>query len=283
MEKLSANSKIKLSNNTEIPVVGLGTYKLQGDAGKESVMHALEAGYRMIDTASRYENEADVARALSSFGLLREEIFITTKLWNSDQGYDSALKAIDDSLERLGVSYVDLYLVHWPTADPGMGQSINKRAETWRAMEEIYNSGKAKAIGVSNYTIEHLKEMEEYANIMPMVNQVEFHPFLYQKDLLDYCRMKNIVVEAYAPLTGGKNMEDERVIAIAKKHNKTIAHVLLRWGLQRGVVIIPRSSKKNHIKENINIFDFELDIEDMNVLDSLNQNLHIYPDPSIFQ
>ncbi|MBP6866541.1 MAG: aldo/keto reductase [Candidatus Pacebacteria bacterium] len=283
MQKLNHESTITLKNGVVLPVVGFGTYKLkEGDEAEHSIKSALEAGYRMIDTASIYKNEPSVARAITSYGLLREEVFITTKLWNADQGYENTLKAIDESLKNLNVSFVDLYLVHWPTADADLkinNKMIDKRQETWRAMEEIYKSGKARAIGVSNFTVEHLKEMEKYANVMPMVNQVEFHPFLYQKELLEYCRLHGIVVEAYAPLTQGNKLTDERITTIAKKHSKPASQVLLRWSLQHGMVPLPRSAKPDHIIENIQIFDFELDMEDMNTLDSLNENLHFLHDP----
>ncbi len=284
MQKLNQESKVVLKNGVLLPVIGFGTYKLQeGEETENAVKCALEAGYRAIDTASIYKNESSVGKVIANYGLLREELFITTKLWNADQGYESTLLAIDESLKRLGVSYVDLYLVHWPTADANLKTTnamINKREETWRAMEEIYKSGKAKAIGVSNFTIKHLKEMEKYANIMPMVNQVEFHPFLYQKELLEHCRLKDIVLTASCPIVRNLKSDDERITSISKKHSKTAAQVFLRWGLQKGIVEIPRSSKKEHIVENISIFDFELDLEDMEKLDSLNENLHLYTDPA---
>ena len=185
MNKLNIYSNIVLNNDVEMPVIGLGTYKSEeGEQIINEVKWALNAGYRLIDTAKVYKNEEGVGRAIKEFGILREEVFITTKLWNPDQGYESGLLAINESLSKLGLKYVDLYLVHWPTADPNAKESINKRKETWRAMEEIYKSGKARAIGVSNYTITHLEEMKEYAIVLPIVNQVEFHPFLYQKRIV---------------------------------------------------------------------------------------------------
>ena len=284
MNKLNIYSNIVLNNDVEMPVIGLGTYKSEeGEQVLNEVKWALNAGYHLIDTAKVYKNEEGVGRAVKEFGILREEIFITTKLWNPDQGYESGLLAINESLSKLGLKYVDLYLVHWPTADPNAKESINKRKETWRAMEEIYKSGKARAIGVSNYTITHLEEMKEYAIVLPMVNQVEFHPFLYQKELLDYCKENNIVLEAYRPLIKDvEKLNHEIITNIAKKHNKTNTQILLRWSLQHGCVPIPKSSKKEHIEENINVFDFELSPEDMNMLNSLNENLHTAPDPNKF-
>lgn len=285
MQKLSQGSKVKLNNGVEIPVIGLGLYKVaEGQEVEDTVRLALDAGYRMFDTAKIYKNEEGVGKALSKYGLLREEFFVTTKLWNSDQGYESTMKAIDESLDKLGLKYVDLYLVHWPTASEEVreGVSINKRIDTWRAMEEIYKSGKARAIGVSNYTTEHLEEMKRYANIMPMVNQVEFHPFLYQKKLLEYCKTNNIALEAYKSLVGGRRLEDPTLMRIAVKHNKTVPQILLRWGLEHGCIVIPKSTHETRIKENLNIFDFELSDEDIKEMEMLDENMHIAPDPSRF-
>jgi diketogulonate reductase-like aldo/keto reductase len=212
----------KLNNGLEMPMLGLGTWKAKdGDEVEQAVLWALEAGYRLIDTAKIYGNEQGVGSAIAKSKIPREEIFLTTKLWNEDQGYESALKAVDGSLSRLNVAYVDLYLIHWPTTNLTVGE--NRRQETWKAMEEILHSGKAKAIGVSNFTITHLEEMKAYANIPPAINQVEFHPFLFQKDLLDYCQKSNIALEAYSPLSRGQKMTDDRITAIAEKYRKSNA------------------------------------------------------------
>ncbi|MDQ3076231.1 MAG: aldo/keto reductase [bacterium] len=281
MDNLNKDSRIKLNNGVEMPVIGFGTYKIpEGEEVENAVKWAFNAGYRMIDTAKIYKNEEGVGRAIKQYGLLREEFFITTKVWNEDQGYENTLEAIDQSLKKLGLAYVDLYLVHWPTADPEVNKSINKREETWKAMEEIYKSGKAKAIGVSNYTMSHLREMEEYATIMPAVNQVEFNPFLYQEGLLNYCKKNNIVLEAYCPLARAKRLEEKHIVEIAKKYNKTPAEIFIRWSLQRGAVPIPKSVHKDRIKENIDVFDFELSEEDMKLLDRLDENMHLASDPT---
>ncbi len=282
MEKLTINSKIILNNKTKIPVIGFGVFRIpEGEEVVNAVKWALEAGYRHIDAAMIYKNEEGVGKAIRESGVPREEIFVTTKLWNTDQGYDSALKAIDVSLKKLGLSYVDLYLVHWPTAgDASKGESINKRGETWRAMEEIYRSGKARAIGVSNYTITHLEEMRKYAQVPPAVNQVEFHPFLYQEELLNYCKKNGIAFEAHSPLVHGEKLDNEVISSIAKKHAKSGAQVLLRWSLQHGCIPIPKSTHKERIKENIRVFDFELSGEEMKQLNKLNQNLHLRSDPT---
>lgn len=284
MDKLNKYSKFLLTNHTEMPVLGLGVYKIEnGEEAVNAIKYALESSYRMIDTATKYQNEESVGEAIESFGLLREEIFITTKLWNTDQGYDNTLKAIDESLKKLKLTYVDLYLVHWPSASENQLETINKREETWRAMEKIYEMGKAKAIGVSNYTKKHLEEMKDYAYTMPMVNQIEFHPYLYQKELLEYCKENNILVEAYSPLAKGTKMNDQKLLEIAKRYKKTWAQIMLRWALQHGVSVIPKSVNEERIKENINIFDFEISEEDMHFLNSLNQDLRTGWDPTLIK
>lgn len=276
MENLNINSKITLKNGVLMSVIGLGLHKSkEGEETLNAVVQGFHNGYRLIDTAKRYENEKSVGDAIVSFGLLREEVFITTKLWNTDQGYENTLKAIDESLSKLGLSYVDLYLVHWPDRDANTGKSLVIKEETWRAMEEIYKSGKARAIGVSNYTIEDLEEMKNYSYIMPMVNQVEFHPFLYQKELLEYCKQNQIVLEAHTPLVRGEKFNHPIIVEIAKKYNKSSANILIRWGLQHGAVVIPGATNKEKIKENINVFDFKLSSQDMDILDGLNENLRI--------
>lgn len=275
MEKLNVSTKRILNNSLEMPLLGLGVYKSQeGGEVEQAIAWALEAGYRLIDTAAIYGNEGGVGRAVLASGLQREEVFVTTKLWNTDQGYESTLRAIDSSLLNLNLPYVDLYLVHWPSAEEDRFTMINKREETWRAMEYILASGKVKAIGVSNYTIKHLEEMKKYANTLPAVNQVEFHPFLYQKDLLEYCDNNNIILEAYAPLVKARKMDNESLTSIAQKYGKTNAQILIRWSLQKGCIPIPKSVKQERIKENINVFDFELSTEDEAVIDTLNEDVH---------
>lgn len=260
----SINKTIQLNNGKQMPVVGLGLWKAANT--EQVVLWALEAGYRLIDTASIYGNEKETGNAIRNSGIARNEIFVTTKVWNDEQGYKQTLAAIDNSLSRLKLDHVDLYLVHWPVS------SRSKREETWKAMEEIYKSGKAKTIGVSNYKIEHLEEMKQYAKIAPAVNQIEFHPFWYRKELMDYCHKNDIAVEDYCPLARARKLEDERITAIAMKHRKTNAHVMLRWALQHGNIVIPKSSHKERLIENITVFDFELSEEDMTKLDALNEN-----------
>lgn len=260
----------ELSNGVRIPSLGFGTWGLANGKEVQSVVWALEAGYRHIDTAKVYGSEGAVGQAVRSSAIPREEMFITTKLWNSDQGYEPTSRAIDASLEALSMEYVDLYLVHWPFTDEMVGD--NKREKTWRAMEEVLASGKAKAIGVSNYLVEHLEEMRGYATVLPMVNQVECHPFWFRGELIDYCHEKGIVVTNYSPLTRGTMLDHALIQTIADEHEKTPAQILLRWGLQHGSVVIPKSSNKEHIEENLHIFDFTLPEIDMRALDGLNEN-----------
>jgi methylglyoxal/glyoxal reductase len=256
---------IELNTGAEVPVLGLGTWNLEGEA-EAATLAALAAGYRHIDTAKIYNTEKEIGRALKKTDIPREEIFITTKLWTSDHGYDRTLGAIDDSLGRLDLDYVDLYLIHWPTNDAGM------LAETWKAMEDIYNLGKAKAIGVSNYELHHLREMDSYAEIMPAMDQIEVHPFWYRKDLVEYCHTHDIAVTNYSPLTRSQYLKESTIVAMAKQHKKTPAQVLLRWGIQIGNAVIPKSANPKHIKENIDIFDFELSEEEMDQLSELSHN-----------
>jgi len=263
MTELRIDSKVKLNNGIDIPLFGLGTWQLKaGLETEQAVSHALEAGYRLIDTAASYMNEKDVGKALAESGIPREEVFITTKLWNQNQGLDAKIKACERSLKLLGVSHVDLYLIHWPV------EGI--RNDTWRAFETLLEEGKCRAIGVSNYTIRHLEELLENSSTVPAVNQVEFSPYLYQRDLLDFCRSHDIQLEAYSPLTRGQMLDDPKLAAVASNYSKTPAQVLIRWALQHKTVAIPKSVSRERIRENADIFDFVISEEDMRVL-SLEQ------------
>jgi diketogulonate reductase-like aldo/keto reductase len=256
-----------------IPRLGLGVYQSPpGQATQRAVEYALKIGYRHIDTARIYNNESDVGAGLRNSGVKREDVFITTKLWNSDHGYDTALKACDASLKRLGLKYLDLYLIHWPVAEI--------RNESWTALTKLLKDGKCRSIGVSNYTIQHLTDLLEDTEVVPMVNQVEFSPFLYQKQLLDYCEKNKIQLEAYSPLTQGAKLNHPKIQQIAKKHNKTPAQVMIRWGLQHNLVTIPKSVREERIKENSQVFDYRLATEDMRILDSLDENFRNSWDPT---
>jgi methylglyoxal/glyoxal reductase len=268
----SIHDRAVLHNGVQMPWIGLGVYKAEdGDEVIQSIKWAIDAGYRSIDTASLYNNEAGVGQAIAESDVPREDLFITTKVWNTDQGYEEALSAFDASLERLGLDYVDLYLVHWPV--PG------KYKETWRALEKIYEDGRAKAIGVSNFKKHHLEDLIADAKIKPMVNQVEYHPRLTQEDLLTYCKQQGIQLEAWRPLLKGEIFEEPTLMELADKYNKTVAQIILRWDIQNGVVTIPKSVTKHRIEENIDIYNFKLTNEDMTRISVLNQDKRNGPDP----
>jgi diketogulonate reductase-like aldo/keto reductase len=272
-KELKIDTKVKLNNGVEMPLFGLGTFQMRsGKETQQAVLAALEAGYRLIDTAQMYGNEEDVGIALKKSGIPREEIFITTKLWNSEHGYQKTLNACEESLEKLDLPYVDLYLIHWPV------QGL--RNETWKAMVTLLEGGKCRAIGVSNYMIRHLEELLAHSDTVPVVNQVEFSPYLYLSDLLEFCRTHKIQLEAYSPLTKGYKLNDQKLANVAKKYSKTPAQILIRWVLQKVVVVIPKSSHKERILENADVFDFEISPDDMKLLDSFNQNMRTSWDPT---
>lgn len=272
-KEISIDTKVKLNNGVEMPIFGLGTWRTrEGKEAQEAVLHALEVGYRLIDTASMYGNEEDVGEALRRSGLPREEVFITTKLWNSDHGYERAIAACEESLRKLGLGYVDLYLIHWPVE--------GLRNETWKAMEKLLEEGKCRAVGVSNYMIWHLEELSNHSSTIPAINQVEFHPYLYLKDLLDFSSSHDIQLESYSPLTKGMKLDDPKLVDMASKYSKTPAQILIRWVLQHGVIVIPKSSHKERIEENAVVFDFTISRQDMEALDSFHQSLRTSWDPT---
>jgi methylglyoxal/glyoxal reductase len=256
-----------------MPMLGLGVWQTPaGDDTRNAVNAALAAGYRHVDTARAYRNEADVGAAIRASGIPRREVFVTTKLWNSDHGYDRTLHAIDKSLATLGLEQVDLYLVHWPVE--------GLRHDTWRAMEKLLADGKARAIGVSNYTIRHLDELLARAKEPPSVNQVEFSPFLHQRALLAHCRRHGIQLEAYGPLVRGHRLDHPVLVRVARKHGRTPAQVLLRWGLQHDLVVIPKSVHAERIRENADLYSFALDAEDLAALDALDEGYRTSWDPT---
>jgi methylglyoxal/glyoxal reductase len=261
-QDLSLAARTTLSDGGRMPWVGLGVYRLTGKPCLSAVAHALSVGYRHIDTAAFYDNEEHVGRAVRESGIARDEVFVVTKLWNSDQGYASAIKACNESLAKLKLDYVDLYLIHWP--------ETGRRLDSWRALVELRRQGKCRSIGVSNYTIGHLKELMAHSDVAPAVNQVEFSPFLFQRDLLEFCRSHAIQLEAYCPLTRGRKLGDPAIGAVARRYGKTPAQVLLRWSLQHQVVVIPKSEQPARIGENAALFDFALDKRDMAALDALD-------------
>ena len=263
---------MKMNDGYKIPVVGLGTWKSEpGEATYKAVLDSINAGYRHIDTARAYDNEADVGRAVQDADINRKDLFITTKLWNRHQGYDEAIEACEKSLARLGCDYIDLYLIHWPLKD--------KRNESWRALIELQKKGLCRSIGVSNFTIDNLKELEDKFEVIPAANQVEFHPYHYQKDLLEYCNSKNIIIKAYSPLVHAKRMDEERLVAISEEIGKTPAQILIRWAMQRGMVGLPKSVNESRIIENFAVFDFEISDSLMKRLDDLDERYVTCWDP----
>jgi len=265
-------TRIALATGAQIPQIGLGVYQSpNGAPTRNAVTAALELGYRHVDTARIYGNEADVGAAVRASSVPRGDVFVTTKLWNDDHGYDQALRALDASLGRLGLDYVDLYLVHWPV--PG------RRRDSWRALERAFADGKARAIGVSNYLVPHLRELLGEAKVKPHVNQIELTPFLQRRDTCTLCKQHDIVVEAYSPLTRGERFDDPVLRDVARATQRTPAQVLLRWGIQHGHVILPKSVTRSRIAENAALFDFALDAAQMARLDGLEQGLTTGWDP----
>lgn len=264
---LTLQSTKTLANGVEVPVLGLGVFRSEsGTVTQTAVRAALEAGYRHVDTAKVYGNERDVGIAFRDSGLPREQVFITTKLWNTDHGYESALRACSESLQQLQMDYVDLYLIHWPVA--GLRQA------SWKALEKLLADGYCRAIGVSNFTVRHLRELLPGAESVPMINQVESHPLLTQEETRAFCREQGIAVEAYSPLTKGLRLGHPAITQIARKYERSSAQILIRWGLQRELVVLPKSTNPERVRQNAQVFDFALETEDMRFLDSLNEDLY---------
>jgi diketogulonate reductase-like aldo/keto reductase len=266
MEKTIART-VQLNNGVPMPWFGLGAYAPgQGPAVGHAVSVALRLGYRKIDTARVYANEREVGEAVAQSGLAREDVFITTKVWNDSHGYDNTIRAFNASLAALGGAYVDLYLIHWPAP---------ARLEMWRAMVTLLEEGKCRAIGVSNFTIRHLDELLATTTVVPAVNQVEFSPFLYQTELLQYCQAHGIQLEAYSPLTCGRRLNDPTITTLAQKYQKTPAQIMLRWALQHDVVVIPKSLQEQRIAENAALFDFSISEDDMARMNALGENYRV--------
>ncbi|CAN5825586.1 aldo/keto reductase [soil metagenome] len=260
-----------LNNGIHMPLLGLGVYDMYEAEAKAAVIKALETGYRLIDTAAAYKNEPEIGSAIRESGIARHEIFVTTKVANPDQGYDNTMKAFDTSMQKLNIDYIDLYLMHWPVK--------GKRKDTWKALEKLYADKRIKAIGVANFLMPFLEEMETYATEVPVVNQIEFTPWLFVKDVMEYCKAKNIQLQSYSPITRGKKFGDERLQQLCKKYCKTPAQIILRWNIEHGVSTIPKSANPMRIIENFNIFDFSLSKEDVALIDSFNEGFRICEDP----
>ncbi|WSW30303.1 aldo/keto reductase [Streptomyces sp. NBC_01003] len=260
-----------------MPQLGFGVWQVPDAEAEKAVATALEAGYRSIDTAAIYGNEEGTGKAIAASGIAREKLFVTTKLWNADQGYDATLRAYDASLDKLGLDYLDLYLIHWPLP------SKDSYVDTYKALEKIYADGRAKAIGVSNFLPEHLERLLGETSIIPAVNQIELHPHLQQRAAREFHAEQGIATEAWSPLGQGKGLlEVPAIVAIAQKHGRTPAQVVLRWHVQLGNVVIPKSVTPSRIVENIDVFDFELDVEDIAAISALNEDRRLGPDPATF-
>ena len=274
------NTVVTLNNGVKMPQFGLGVWQSPvGEATKNAVTWALQAGYRHIDTAAIYKNEADVGAGIRASGVPREQIFVTTKLWNADQGYESTLAAFEESRKKLGLDYVDLYLIHWPRGNAIVAKEGKKYLDSWRAFEKLYAEKKVRAIGVSNFNIHHLEDIFAMCNVAPMVNQIELHPLNNQQKLRQYCKEHGIQVEACSPLGGGQLLLDNKLASIPEKYHRTVAQVILRWELQHNIVVIPKSVRRERIESNANVFDFELSAEDMAQIDAMNTNTRYGPNP----
>lgn len=270
-------SLIQLNNEVVMPQLGLGVWQAKdGHEVEQAVKTAIECGYRLIDTAAVYGNEKGVGRAIADASVPREELFITTKVWNADQGYEQTIAAFNNSLERLGLDYIDLYLIHWPVPAKDL------YVETWHALEKLYKDGKVRAIGVSNFTIEYLERLMSESTIIPAINQIELHPHLSQIELRDYCKQHGIAVESYSPLGGaGGNLLDEPILReIGERYSKSPAQVVIRWHLQNELIVIPKSVTPERIRQNIDVFDFELSADDIEAIGNLNVDVRVGSDPT---
>lgn len=260
---------ITLNDGNKIPQLGFGTYKASEEEGIESVKFALQNGYRLLDTAAKYNNEISVGKGIVESGIPREEIFVTTKVWRENLGYENTKKAFNSSLEKLNLNYIDLYLIHWPANAKNFENWQKTNAETWLAMEELQSEGKIKSIGVSNFWKEHLDSLLQTAKVVPAINQIEFHPGYWQPEVKDICDQLNIVIEAWSPLARGKVFKNELLKAIAEKHGKSVSQIALRWVIEMGAIPIPKSTTKERILENKEVFDFKLSKEEISQINDL--------------
>lgn len=269
--------KVILNNGNYIPSIGFGTSLVTGEECVRTIKKAIEVGYRHIDTASAYKNEVEIGQAIKQSNIEREELFITSKVWKDSMGYKNAIKSFEQTLKNLNLEYVDLFLIHWPKVN---NDTLN--LETWRALETIYKEGRAKAIGVSNFLDKHLKIILENSNIVPAINQIEFHPGLIRKETIEFCRKHNIVLEAWTPLGKGKMLNNKELIKIAKKYNKSVAQICLKWCLQNEVIPLPKSQNEERMKQNLSLFDFEISKEDMETINNMKFFAGSNMDPNSF-
>lgn len=267
-------TEITLNDGVIMPQVGFGVWQVNDDDAQPAVEKALEVGYRNIDSAAVYKNEAGVGRAILASGLARVDFFVTTKLWNDDQGTDKTFAAFEKSVDLLGLDFVDLYLIHWASPKRGLYK------EAWETLMKIQESGRARSIGVSNFAIDHLEVLAGATGVVPAVNQIELHPFLQQRELQEYNTAHGIVTEAWSPLAQGKSLDNEILLGLAAKHDKTVAQVVIRWHMQSDRLVIPKSTTPHRIKENFGVFDFELDADDMTLIATLDSGTRLGPDPS---
>lgn len=266
---LEKTSALRLHNGIEIPCIGFGTWQTpDGETAVTAVKTAIEAGYRHIDTAAAYRNEESVGKAVRESGIPRAELFITSKVWNTDRGYESTLQAFEKTLEKLGTDYLDLYLIHWPANSTQFEDWAHINLETWRAMTDLYKAGRIRAIGVSNFLPKHLEPLME-TEVKPMVNQIEYHPGQMQEETVGYCEKNGILIEAWSPLGTGKMLSNETLMAIAEKYNKSVAHLCIRWCMQNGTLPLPKSVTPSRITDNLEVFDFEISDEDMQTINQM--------------
>jgi 2,5-diketo-D-gluconate reductase A len=265
---------MSLQDGNTIPQLGLGVYKVDNDLAAPLVSHALTNGYRLIDTASMYENEVGVGQGITDSGIPREQLQVATKFWLEDLGFENTLKAFDKSLKLLGLDYLDFYLIHWPAPKRGL-----LYVESWKAMEKLKNEGVVRSIGVCNFHTHHIDEILKVAEHKPVLNQIEIHPWLTQEKVIDYDNANSILTQAWSPLARGQILEEQTLVTLAKKHGKSVAQIVLRWHIQRGVAVIPKSNSKERISQNMNVFDFELSAEEVSVITALNKNYRTGVDP----
>ena len=269
--------KVKLNNGVYIPSIGFGTSMVMGDECIKTIETAIKVGYTHIDTAHAYENEIEIGKAIKQSNIKREDLFITSKVWKDSMGYKKTIESFNESLKNLNVGYIDLFLIHWPKNND---DELN--IETWKALEDLYKQGKVRSIGVSNFLVKHLKPIIDNCEIMPAVNQLEYHPGLIRKDTIDYCKEHNIVIEAWSPLGKGKMLDNETLVKIAKKYDKSVAQICLRWCLQNEIIPLPKSQNEGRMKQNKDLFNFELSNEDMNKINSLEYFGGSSMDPNSF-